>query len=67
LSKALDLTIFIREQGIFGQLVENSAIPKLLVGLTDRGLEDQIDHIADWLEATGGLNPVESPPNSKLS
>jgi regulator of PEP synthase PpsR (kinase-PPPase family) len=58
-----DLTIFIREQQIFQQLVKDSAIPKLLVDVTERSLEEQIDHIADWLEATGGLNPAESPAN----
>ncbi len=58
-----DLTIFIREQQIFQQLVKDSAIPKLLVDVTERSLEEQIDYIADWLEATGGLNPAESPAN----
>src|SRR6266436_3413150 len=60
-----DLVIFIREQEILQQLVEDSAIPKLLVDVTYRSLEEQIDYIADWLEATGGLNAVESPPNRK--
>lgn len=55
-----DLSIFIREQEIFQQLVARSAIPKLLVDVTDRSLEQQIDCIADWLEETGGLNPEES-------
>jgi hypothetical protein len=61
-----DLTIFIREQEILQQLVEDSAIPKLLVDVTYRSLEQQIDYIASWLEATGGLNAVQSPPIVKL-
>jgi hypothetical protein len=60
-----DLTIFIREQEILQQLVEDSAIPKLSVDVTYRSLEEQIDYLADWLEATGGLNAVESAPNRK--
>lgn len=48
-----DLKIFIREQEIFQQLVQDSAIPKWLVDVTERSLEQQIDYIADWLEATG--------------
>jgi hypothetical protein len=60
-----DLTIFIREQEILQQLVEDSTIPKLLVDVTYRSLEQQIDYIASWLEATGGLNVVQSPPDRK--
>jgi hypothetical protein len=44
-----DLTIFVPEREIFQQLVEDSAIPKLLVGVTERSLEERIDYIADWL------------------
>jgi hypothetical protein len=47
------------------RLVESSAIPKLLLDVTERSLEEQVNHIADWLEATGGLNPAESRPNPK--
>jgi thymidylate kinase len=60
-----DLAIFIREQEILQQLVEDSAIPKLSVDVSYRSLEEQIDYIAGWLEATGGLNAVESLPNRK--
>ena len=62
-----DLGIFLREQEIFEQLVEKSAIPKLLVDVTESSIGEQIDYIAGWLEATGGLNPVESPPNRKMT
>jgi hypothetical protein len=64
-SQYQNLGVFIREREIFQELVANSAIPKLLVDVTDRSLEEQANHIADWLEATGGLNPAESPPNPK--
>ncbi len=60
-----DLAIFVREQEIFQQLVEDSAIPKLLVDVTERSLEERIDYIARWLEATGGLNSAKSPADGK--
>jgi hypothetical protein len=60
-----DLSIFIREQQIVQKLVEDSIIPKLLVDVTHRSMEEQIGDIVDWLEATGGLNAAESPPNRK--
>jgi hypothetical protein len=50
-----NVDIFIREQEIFQQLVQDSVLPKLLVDVTERSLEQQIDYIADWLEATGAL------------
>jgi hypothetical protein len=60
-----DLTIFVREQQIMQEIIDRSLIPKLLVDVTERSLEDQLDYITDWLEATGGLNAAESPPNPK--
>jgi hypothetical protein len=60
-----DLAIFIREQQTIQELIESSIIPSLLVDVTERSIEDQVGYIADWLEATGGLNPAESPPNPK--
>lgn len=36
----------------------------LKVEFTERSLEEQVEHIADWLEETGGFNPAESPPPS---
>ena len=60
-----NLTFFIREQEIMEMLVESSTIPKLVLDVTERSLEDQVSYVADWLEATGGLNPAESPPNPK--
>ena len=60
-----DLTIFIRDQRTIEKLIESSIIPKLIVDVTEGSLEDQMDYIAGWLEATGGLNPAESLPNPK--
>ncbi|HEX3446461.1 MAG TPA: hypothetical protein VHS80_17230 [Chthoniobacterales bacterium] len=60
-----DLTIFIRDQQTIQELVEGSIIPRLVVDVTERSVEDQVDYIANWLEATAGLNSVESPPNPK--
>ncbi|MEY2602821.1 MAG: hypothetical protein QOH31_579 [Verrucomicrobiota bacterium] len=60
-----DLTIFIRDQQTIEKLIESSVIPKLVIDVTERSVEDQVGYIADWLAATGGLNPVESPPNPK--
>jgi len=58
-----DLSLFIREQEIVQKLVQTSKLPSLLVDVTDRSIEDQIEYIADWLEATAGLNAAMSPPN----
>ena len=44
-----NLENFIREQEIFQELVLNSAVPKLVVDVTNQSLEEQIDLIADWL------------------
>jgi hypothetical protein len=60
-----DLTIFIREQEIVQQLVKKSVIPSLTVDVTDCSLAEQVDYIADWLEATGGLNATETSAEPK--
>ena len=60
-----DLTLFIREQQILQELVKKSVIPSLTINVTDYSLDEQVDCIADWLEATGGLNATETPPEPK--
>ena len=60
-----DLTLFIREQEIVQQLVKKSVIPSLTVDVTDRSLAEQVDYIADWLEATEGLNATETAAEPK--
>jgi hypothetical protein len=61
-----DLTLFLREQEIVQELVKKSVIPSLTVDVTDRSTEECVDYVADWLEATGGLNAAESPSNPIL-
>jgi transcriptional antiterminator len=39
----------------FSNWFKTLSSPKLLVDVTERSLEQQIDYIADWLEATGAL------------
>jgi hypothetical protein len=60
-----DLTLFIREQQIVQDLVKKSVIPSLTVDVTHYSLAEQVDFIADWLEATGGLNATETAPEPK--
>jgi len=60
-----DLTLFIREQQILQELVKKSVIPSLTINVTDYSLDEQVDSIADWLEATGGLNATETAPEPK--
>jgi hypothetical protein len=59
-----DLTLFIREQKILQELVMESVIPSLTVDVTDYSRDEQVNYIADWLEATGGLNAMETPVES---
>jgi hypothetical protein len=60
-----DLKLFIREQEILQELVKKSVVPSLTVDVTDYPLAEQVDYIADWLEATGGLNATETAPEPK--
>jgi hypothetical protein len=60
-----DLTLFIREQQILQELVKKSVIPSLTISVTDYSLDEQVDYIADCLEATGGLNATETAPEPK--
>ena len=50
-----DLSIFIREQEIVQEFVDQSILPKLVVDVTDNQIDQVVDRIANWLEATGGL------------
>jgi hypothetical protein len=60
-----DLRLFIREQEILRELVKQSVIPSLTINVTDYSLDEQVDHVADWLDATGGLNATEALPEQK--
>jgi hypothetical protein len=50
-----DLALFVREQEVIQEYVDQSLLPKLVVNLTDNNLSRAADEIADWMEATGGL------------
>ena len=54
-----DFTIFIREQEVVQEFVDASLLPKLVVDVTDSRVDRIVTHIADWLEATGGLTAPE--------
>ena len=50
-----DLGQFVDEQALLRRLVAGSALPMLEVDVSDNDVAGAADHIADWLEATGGL------------
>jgi hypothetical protein len=50
-----DLQIFILEQELMRRLVGESRLPRLDLDISDNDIPAAVEHIADWLEATGGL------------
>jgi hypothetical protein len=50
-----DLDVFVREQQVYRELIEKSALQVLEVDLSDNDISRAVDEIADWLEKTGGL------------
>jgi hypothetical protein len=50
-----DLRIFEREQELFAELLERTALPLLRVDISDNDIPRAVETIADWLEANGGL------------
>lgn len=50
-----DLGIFIREQELMNELVANSKLKTLTLDISDNNIPEAVEHIADWLEETGGL------------
>ena len=50
-----DLSIFLREQEVVQEFVDQSLLPKLVVDVTDNRIDRVVKQVADWLEATGGL------------
>jgi hypothetical protein len=50
-----NLDIFIREQELMQQLVAESRLPRLGLDISDNNIPLAVEKIADWLEATGGL------------
>jgi hypothetical protein len=50
-----DLSVFVREQELMQHLVVQSRLPRLELDISDNDIPQAVEHIADWLEATGGL------------
>jgi uncharacterized FlaG/YvyC family protein len=49
------LDVFLREQEIMQEFVDQSLLPKFVVDVTDNNTDRIVTQIANWLEATGGL------------
>ena len=50
-----NLDIFIEEQELMRRLVRESILPIFELDISDNTIETAAEHIADWMESTGGL------------
>jgi hypothetical protein len=50
-----NLQIFIEEQELMRRLIRDSMLPVLELDMSNNSVETAADHIADWMESTGGL------------
>jgi hypothetical protein len=50
-----DLQVFVEEQELLHQLIGESALPTLMVDISDNDVPKVVETIADWLEQTDGL------------
>lgn len=50
-----NLDAFIAEQELMRRLVGESILPSLELDISDNNIQNAVEHIADWLESTGGL------------
>lgn len=50
-----DLSLFIKEQKLMMQLIEESSLPKLMLDVSDNNINKAVESAAGWLESTGGL------------
>lgn len=50
-----DLSLFIREQELLRQLAGESILPQMELDISDDNIAHACDHIAEWMEKTGGL------------
>ena len=50
-----DLHVFIKEQDLIRQMVEESLLPSFELNISDNDVPSAANRIADWLEETGGL------------
>lgn len=55
-----DLSVFVAEQALLDRLVSESRLPALHLDISDNDVPGAVAHIADWLEATGGLYMPEA-------
>lgn len=54
-SQYADLQIFVDEQALMRQLIQQSTLPVLMLDISDSNVSRATETIADWLEQTGGL------------
>lgn len=50
-----DLSVFVREQEDFREVVRDTVLPVLELDVSDGDVARSADRVADWLEQTGGL------------
>ena len=50
-----DLNLFVEEQTLIRRLFKESTLPKIEIDISDNSIPTAVEHIADWLEETGGL------------
>jgi thymidylate kinase len=50
-----DLQLFVDEQEILRELIGQSALPTLILDISDNNVPNAVEKIADWMEQTGGL------------
>lgn len=50
-----DLSLFLNEQEVLGELVERSILPKLILDVSSATVPELANTVADWMEQNGGL------------
>lgn len=50
-----DLSLFIKEQNVFDDLISKSILPKINIDISDNDINRAVEKIADWLKSSGGL------------
>jgi hypothetical protein len=50
-----DLGVFVEEQELLNELIDASSLQTLTIDISDNNVPKAIEHIADWMEETGGL------------
>ena len=61
-----DLGAFVREQEVFDWMAAQSSLPVLRLDVSDDDVEGAADHVARWMDETGGLwgAPLLAPTES---